>query len=361
MVRPFSSQILFLRPVDPSARLANQRERERETMPANLSRQYLNAEEEFRRAKTPEERLACLKTMYSLMPKHKSTEKLQADIKTKMKRAKEEMETSRKTSKKNGPSHHVPKQGSGQYVLLGAPNTGKSQLLTSLTRATPEVAPYPFTTTQPQTGMMNWEDVHLQMIELPPITADYMEGYVASLTRTADAALIIVDLSDDDGLLAVQEIIDRISKTKTFLVGKLPEANDDSTLQFIKSMLVANKMDTLEAPLRLQLLKELYETQFPIHAISAETGTGIEELRNHIYQFLNIIRVYTKQPGKKPSLKSPFTLPNGSTIEELASVVHHDFAEKLKYARIWGTAVFEGQTVKRNHVLHDRDVVELHI
>src|SRR5437660_5449734 len=112
-------------------------------MAANLTPQYLEAETEYKRAQTSEERLACIKKMYSLLPKHKASEKLQADLKTKISETREEAERERKSPKKVGVSYKIPKQGAGQYVLVGAPNSGKSRLLSRLTRASPEVAPYP--------------------------------------------------------------------------------------------------------------------------------------------------------------------------------------------------------------------------
>jgi ribosome-interacting GTPase 1 len=209
--------------------------------------------------------------------------------------------------------------------------------------------------------MMDWEDVRVQLIDTPPITADYMEGYLQSMVRSADAALLLVDLGDDDGPFAAEAVIERLAQTKTVLVGQLPGMVEDLTIEHTRTLLAANKIDLEGAADRLAMLRELYGARFPIHVISAELGTGLEELRTTLYRFLNVIRVYTKQPGKQPDLAAPFTCPVGSTLLEMASLVHKDFEEGLKSARIWGEGVYDGQTVKRDHVLHDRDIVELHL
>lgn len=329
-------------------------------MPANLTPQYAKAEEEYKQAKTPQERLECLKRMFAAMPKHKGTEKLQADLKTKMSVLKDEIEHEKKSGKK-GVSYKIPKQGAGQVILVGGPNVGKSRLLTRLTHATPEVAAYPFTTREPHPGMMPWEDVFVQLVDTPPITGDFMEGYLSGMVRGADAALLMVDLGDDDGPTAADDVIRRLAETKTILVGQAPAAPADESVQNIKTLLVANKTDLPGASERLEMVRELFSDRFPIMVISAEHGEGLEELRNALYRFLNVIRVYTKQPGKPPDMEAPFTCPAGSTLIEMAALVHRDFADKLKHARIWGTGVYDGQTVKRDHVMHDKDVVELHV
>src|SRR5262245_58208355 len=330
-------------------------------MAANLTPQYLEAEAEYKKAQTAEDRLVCLKRMFSLIPKHKASEKLQAELKTKMSEAREEIEKEKRSPKKGGVSHKIPKQGAGQYVIVGAPNAGKSRLLTRLTRATPEVAAYPFTPREPHAGMMDWEDARVQLIDTPPITADYLEGYLSSMVRSADAALLMVDLADDDGPFAAQAVLDRLQEVKTVLVGPPPAEETDPSLVHVKTLLVANKIDAPDAADRLEVVRDLFGARFPIHVVAAEHGTGMEELRTAIYRFLNVIRVYTKQPGKPPDLTSPFTCPVGSTLVDLAALVHRDFADNLKSARIWGTGVYDGQSVSREHVLHDRDVVELHI
>ncbi len=330
-------------------------------MAANLTPQYLDAEEEYKKAQTPEEKLAALKTMFQLVPKHKASEKLQADLKTKMKDLKEEIDEGKKHPKKVGVSYKFPKQGAGQYIILGGPNAGKSRLLTRLTRAAPEVAPFPFTTREPHVGMMDWQDVKVQLIDTPPITADYLEPYVSSVVRAADAAIVMLDLGDDDGPFAVEAVLERLAQVKTILQGEKPATQEDYSIQYVRTLLVANKIDLPGAQDRLDIVREMYAGRFPIHVISAEHGAGLEDLREGIYKFLNVIRVYTKQPGKPPDMSSPFTCPIGSTVVELAAQVHRDFADQLKSARIWGSGVHDGQAVGREHVLGDKDVIELHI
>src|SRR5439155_19825824 len=274
-------------------------------MAANLTPQYLEAEADYKKAQTAEERLACLKKMYSLLPKHKASEKLQADLKTKISEAKEEVERDKKHPKKTGVSYKIPKQGAGQYVILGAPNVGKSRLLTRLTRASPEVAPYPFTTHEPHAGMMDWEDVRVQLIDTPPITADYLEGYLPGMIQSADAALLLVDLGDDDGPFAAETVIERLAKTKTQLMGDsrvsdesvsgersqppespdaIPPSSGATPAMRTKTLLVGNKTDLPGAAPRLEIVRELFGARFPIHVISAEHCAGLEDLRSTIYR-----------------------------------------------------------------------------
>jgi ribosome-interacting GTPase 1 len=330
-------------------------------MAVNLTPQYLEAEVAYKKAQTAEERLECLRKMWTLVPKHKASEKLQAELKTKISELKDEVEREKKNPKKASVSYKVPRQGAGQYVIVGPPNAGKSQLLKRLTRATPEVAPYPFTTREPQVGMMDWEDVRVQLIDTPPITADYLEGYLTGMVRAADAAVLMVDLADDDAPFAAEAVQERLTQVKTHLMGEAPATIEDPSHQVVRTLLAANKSDAEGASDRLEIVREMFGPRFPIHVLSAETGAGLEELRTALYQFLRVIRVYTKKPGKPPDLASPFTVPAGSTLLTLAGEVHRDFLETLKSARIWGTGVFDGQSVPRDHILHDKDVVELHV
>jgi ribosome-interacting GTPase 1 len=209
--------------------------------------------------------------------------------------------------------------------------------------------------------MMDWEDVRVQLIDLPPITADVMEGWVSSMIRAADAAILLVDLADDDAPFAAEAVLEKLATTKTVLVGSPPAEIEDYSVEHVRTMLVANKSDADGAADRLEIVREMFGPRFPFHVIAAEHGTGLEELRLAVYQFLNVIRVYSKQPGKPADKSAPFTCPVGSTVVDFAGQVHRDFVEKLKSARIWGTGVFDGQAVGREHVLFDKDVVELHV
>jgi ribosome-interacting GTPase 1 len=330
-------------------------------MPANLTQQYLKAEEEYRRATTPEEELRCLQLMLQEIPKHKGTDKLQADLKAKISQAKKDVQVDRSSGKK-GHSLRIPRQGAGTCIILGGPNAGKSQLLASLTRATPEVAAYPFTTQIPAPGMMPWEDITVQLIDTPPITADYLDAYVQGLIRAADQALLMVDLGSDDGVEQCQAVLDRLNDTKTRLAASSCLDETDVGLSYTRTFVVPNKIDLPEAQLRLDLFHELCPLDYPEYVISAQERTGLEELRNAIYKSLDVVRVYSKLPtAKTADMDRPFTLRRGSMLLDLAGMVHKDYLEGLKFARVWGEAVHDGTAVKGDYVLHDKDIVELHM
>jgi ribosome-interacting GTPase 1 len=328
-------------------------------MAVNLPPQYHDAEAEYKRARTPDEKLAALKKMWVILPKHKASEKVQAILKTKISEVSDEVEAAKSGPRKATTSYKVPRQGAGTVVLFGGPNGGRSSLLRKLTRATPEVAPYPFTTREPVPGMMDWEDVRVQLIDTPPITADFYEPYLTDFARAADAAALVVDLGDDDGPFAAETVIERLAEKKIHLVATPPVGEEDPTVFHVRTLLVANKVDADGAADRLDILREMIGDRVPILAASAERGDGMDELRTRLFRLLNVIRIYAKPPGKPADMTAPFTIPEGGTVLDFAEKVHSDLAESLKSAKVWGSAQFDGQTVKRDHVLRDKDVVEL--
>jgi len=332
-------------------------------MPANLTQQYKKAEDNYRRAATPEEELKWLQVMFAEMPKHKGTDHLQAKLKTQMSDLRKEIEQQKSGPKKGGgKSFKIPKQGAGTVVVIGGPNAGKSQLLATLTRATPEVAPYPFTTTQPQPGMMQWEDVFIQLIDTPPITPDFLEPYLLGFIRSADLALLMVDLGDDDGIERCRDVIDRLNATKTRLAVESGLDEEDVGLSFTKTFLLANKFDMPDAAERLELLHEFCPLPFREFKVSANDVATLEELRNEIYRSLDVVRVYTKDPKKKEAdHERPFTLRTGDTLLDLAELIHKDYAKNLRFGKVWGSAVHDGTVVKGDYVLNDKDVVEVHV
>src|SRR5215213_6116613 len=331
-------------------------------MAVNLPPQYHDAEAEYKKARTPEEKLAALKKMWVILPKHKASEKVQVILKTKISEVNDEIEAIKSGPKKASPaSYKIPRQGAGTIVFLGGPNGGKSSLLRKLTKATPEVAPYPFTTREPVPGMMDWEDVRVQLIDLPPITADFYEPHVTDFARNADAAALIVDLGDDDGPFAAETVIERLAERKIHLVGTPPAADEDPTVFHVRTLLVANKIDADGAADRLDILREMIGDRMAILTASADRGDGLAELRTRLFRLLGVMRIYAKPPGKPPDKAAPFTIPEGGTVLDFAEKVHSELAESLKSAKVWGSAQFDGQTVKRDHVLRDQDIVELHL
>ncbi|MGE5543057.1 MAG: GTPase, partial [Bacillota bacterium] len=298
------------------------------------------------------------------IPKHKGTEKMQGDIKRRI--AKLRDETQRRSASKRRPFYLVEKQGAGQIVLVGPPNSGKSQLLASLSNAEPEIAPYPFTTRAPLTGMVQFENVQIQLVDLPPLAPEGSPPWLIQVIRPADAIVLVFDLGDDN-------LLDHFETTLTLLEnGRVyvgAAATDPGVTVFRKkAVIVGNKLDAPGAADRLDLLMEACEGIFPAQVrgespvlpVSATMGSGLEELKRRMYDVLGVIRVYTKAPGKPVDDSAPFVLKKGATILEAASTVHKEIAQRLKYARVWGKSTYEGQMVQRDYVLSEGDIVEFH-
>jgi ribosome-interacting GTPase 1 len=330
-------------------------------MPANLPPQYLKVELEYRALARPADRLEKLRELYRLLPKHKGTEKLQSDLKQKMSRLRDEIEAAAPGgAKKQGVSHRIPHEGAGRIVLVGPPNSGKSALLAALTNARPEVAAYPFTTRAPQPGMLDHQGVSVQLVDLPAISPDFLEPWVPGMVRSADAAILAADLASDDVAEGLDAALGRLAEGRVELVGELPFDDDDEATRHVKTVMAATKLDAPGAGDRLEIVREWFGARFPVIPVSVGSGEGLESLREAAYHSLGLLRIYTKVPGKSADRTRPFTVPIGSTVIDLAREIHRDFESSLKFARVWGSGVFDGQSVKRDHELHDGDIVELH-
>src|SRR5258707_6786803 len=274
-------------------------------MAVNATPQYKKAEEEYRRAQTTEEQIACLEKMLVLLPKHKASEKVQSDLKTRLKEARGEL-AAEKAAPKKVRTYQFPRQGAGQIVILGGPNAGKSRLLAELTSAKPEVAPYPFTTREPHPGMMAWQDVAVQLIDTPPITDTFFETYLQNIVRSADAVLLCFDGSSDDAPDYAAEVIRQIEHRKTVLARESGFVEDDLTQIRIKTLLVATRAEDPECADRLAYFEEMFPARFDVQPVEFERPDSTAALRDRIFKMLHVIRVYTKAPGKPADRKSPF-------------------------------------------------------
>lgn len=382
-------------------------------MPTNVSPEYKKAQEQYRKARDPADRLKFLREMLSTIPKHKGTEALQADIKTKIKELTEELVGPRKGAARTGPVQVVKPEGAAQIALVGPPNAGKSSLHRALTGSRAEVGAYPFTTQTLLPGMFLHEDVPFQLIDLPPIASDFMEPWLPNALQPAHAALLVLDLHEPDcaeSLVGIRERLDekRITLTDTW-PGRLPaglvpadwpqtaapadiaaaepaqigeqrpsdavapvgdadsasardddEPLDDPFRIILPTLLVLTKADLGFDPEEVAVLLELTGARFPALPISTETSQNLARLGALLLDGLRIVRVYIKIPGKPPDHDRPYTLFAGDTVEDLARLIHRDLADSLRHARIWGSGKFDGQQVGRDHRLADGDIVEIH-
>jgi ribosome-interacting GTPase 1 len=328
-------------------------------MPANLSPEFKEAERRYKTATGWEDKLRALEDMLAWIPKHKGTEKMQADIKTRLARMREEGPPKGKAGGRSQ-QLQVDREAEAMAVLFGPPNSGKSSLLRAMSKATPEVAPYPFTTQLPCSGIAHHEDVPLQVVDLPALSAERPLPWVVAVGRNADLLLLVVDLSVDP-LSEVHEVVRLLEEAQLFPRPD-PRAAEETIRHRAKpAAIAANKLDAPGARDNLEAFRELYDGALPILPVSAATGEGTAALAEHVFRTCRLLRVYAKQPGKPPDLSAPFVLREGATVRTLCERVHKDFVENLKFARLWGAHTFDGQRVVADHALHDKDVVELHV
>lgn len=326
-------------------------------MPANLTPDYFKAEQWYRSAATNDEKILALEQMLAVMPKHKGTEHLKADLKRKLSQLRDAAAQPKKTGK-HVDVFHIPRSGAGQVVLLGMPNTGKSAILAALTNAKVNVADFPFATHAPVPGMVKYEDVQVQLVDTPPITADYLTPGQVGTYRNCDLIAIVIDLSQD-----VEEqvlvLFDFLESRSLLLDSETPATDGQGNVLGRKVFCLCTKADIAAAG-AFELAQKSCDMDLPFVKVSVETGEGMDTFGKFLFDELEIIRIYAKPPGKPADMNDPFTLPLGSTVQDLAQTIHRELAAKLKSAKCWGTGVYDGQNVQLTHVLHDKDIVELH-
>ena len=325
-------------------------------MPANLPPEYFEAERRLKEASTPQEKISALETLISTVPKHKGTDKLRADLRRKLSQLREEAIKRKRSGK--GDLYTVEKQGAAQVCLAGFANAGKSSILKALTNANPVVADYPMSTVTPLAGMMPFEDIQFQLVDLPPLGNEATDGWVSGILRNADLLLLVIDLTEDPDVQA-ELLLTQLTEWKIPPMEK--QGGEKEKSAFRPLIIAGNKSDLSGAGEGFERLAQKYGSLYQTLKISAKHKEGLEDLRSLVFEVSRIIRVYSKEPGKPPDKATPFVLPAGSTVVDLAESIHRDFVEHLKYACIWGSAKFDGQRVQKDYILHDRDIVEFHI
>ena len=385
-------------------------------MVTNLPPQCASLERKYREAKSLREKISALEEYMAAIPRHKGTEKLLQQLRTRHAklRAQLEAEQTRRAAGSGYSRYAVKKEGAAQLVILGPTGVGKSALLSTLTNAKPEVSTRPFTTVEPVPGMMMFEDVQIQLVEAPALYQGASEGVgwglrVLSLARNSDGLILMVDLADEssaqlemmlDELRAVHiEVVEGSGKVEFqgrenggiqvvplsgfsgdieeirqvlrsrgvhhALVKVWGQVDAEDVLSFLEhpmlhkpAVVVANKMEAPEAEEKLNALKDNFP-ELTIVPTSLKLGYGVNELPKQLFESLGIIRVYTKRTGQDPSTR-PMIINTGSTVGDIAKTVHNDLYSGFKFAKIWGSSRYGGERVGISYVLHDKDVVEIH-
>lgn len=302
-------------------------------MPINAHPEYLDAEKEYHNATTLEEKLQALEKMMKTMPKHKSAESLRKNIRTRYKKLKQEIQIKKKkTSSKKG-----IKKEDMQATLIGLTNFGKSSLLKTLTNAEPKIASYGFTTKEPEIGTLNYQRCPIQIIDLPPIGSENFDQGI---------------MNNTDTLLIVVEKIDEIKTTLDLIKNKETKAKPQ--------IIIFNKIDQYDESIKRKISETLKSKRYNFVLTSTFTNEGIELLKEKILNTFNIIRVYTRQPGKQHD-DTPVILKPESTLQQAAEKILHGYSKKVKYAKITGpSSKFSNQRIGLKHKLKDKDIVEFY-
>lgn len=333
-------------------------------MALNPSPEYIKADEQYRAAVTPAEKLAALEEMLRTIPKHKASEKLQAELKRKISAAREAVAAAGKKGGGGKDPFALPRQGAGQVLLMGAPNVGKSAIVGALTNAPVKVAEFPFSTHEPVPGMAHHEDVPIQLVDTPPVTKEHVPAGFWGAVHNADLLAVVVNLGADSLLEDADMVLGLLREKPIRLVTQpvvpVPPAGSEGPTPK-RGLIIGNGCDLPGATDNVALVQEMADPEVKILPVSATTGENLHEFVKQLFDLLHVVRVYAKPPGKPPDKTAPFVVPIGSNVLDLAQHIHKDIAEKFKHARVWGEGVFPGQQVHHDHVLHDKDVVEIHV
>jgi len=376
-------------------------------MPSNADYKYAVAEKKFHEAKTELEKLAALQEMKSAAPKHKGAEKLRAEITKKISLLRKKMEKQKAQSKGSGHSINVKKEGVGQIVVIGTPNTGKSSLINSITNASLAVGNYEFTTTKPEVATMDFDGAMVQLVEVPALIEGSSKGkangiQILSVIRNADAAVVV--LEEENAQKQLEIILNETNEAKIKLNQEKPlikistsnfpginiagkkflEVKEEILIEFLKSMSLQNCNVIINEKADLKKVSEVLDNRIVykkiLGVITKSSGKEIQlkdlkgkevnyvhfsennlnEIKKQIFSLLGKILIYTRRPGEKENLTEPLVLPEGITVKEVAKVLHRDFAQNLKFVKVWGSGSFPGQKVSRDFKLKDRDLIEVY-
>lgn len=328
-------------------------------MPANLPPDYYAAEEKFRKAESTSAKILCLEELISTVPKHKGTDHLRAELRRKLSRLKTERHK-KKSVGRHESEYHIEKEGAGRIVIVGPTNVGKSSLLDRLTHATPKISESPFTTWAPIPGMLNVKDIHLQLIDTPPLSSEFTKPELFDLIRTSDIILLMLDIR----ALTIQQFDDSVAMLAKHRIGLdfLKDRTVDSeSLSFLPALIVINKVDNRQLQADFDTFCELEQADWPVIPLSVQNQYNLDLMGVRCIEMMKLMRIFSKPPGKEPDISQPYVMKTGSTIADFARRVHRDFLQNLKTARVWGKDVYDGQMVARDHLLHDGDIVELNI
>jgi hypothetical protein len=308
-------------------------------MPANLPPQFFELQKKMKKTQDVEEKIEILKEMLAVCPKHKGTEKVREDLKRKMAKLRKEIQVIKKASRKEN-IYTIKKEGAGQVVIVGPPNSGKTTLINALCSSHFKTGDYLFTTTLPQPAMMSFENIQIQLVDLPPLTEDFFPGWMKNILWNVDIILSVFDLSSPDFEKEVKSFKQILKNLK---------------LNEKEILFIGNKLDLEKIP-SSSILKRIGISMI----VSAKNKIGLEKLKKKIFERLKIVRVYSKKPGEKPNFKSPFVFKQGAILLDFIEEIHQGFLKNFKFAKLYKKDLKNPIFISKNYILQDEDIIELH-